>query len=130
MSVAPLSVVSGPQSHAAIADPAVILVLRAASAQGNKIMPLPLVAVLMPVTITWMPPSALVPIAVTHSDTCVPVWDSQPQLPGLGRTDDDCVDSVTLVRQAEAARMASDIFARAGESLYAGNATAARIPRG
>src|SRR4029078_10928904 len=110
MSVAPLSVVSGPQSHAAIADPAVILVVRAASAQGHRIMPLPLVAVLIPVTTTWMPPSIFVPIEVTYLDTCVPVLDSQPQLPGLGRTDDDCVDSVTLVRQADAPIMHSYIF--------------------
>src|SRR4029078_13438958 len=130
MSTEPLSVTSGPQSHAAIADPKVILVVRPAFAQGNRIMPLPFVALLMPVTITWMPPSALVAIEGTYLDTGVPVLDSQPQLPGLGRTDDDCVDSVTLVRQADAARMPSDIFARAGESLYAGNATAARIPRG
>src|SRR4026209_388062 len=113
MSVAPLSVVSGPQSHAAIADPAVILDALAASAQGNRIMPLPFVALLMPVTITWMPPSALVAIEVTYLDNCVPVLDSQPQLPATGRIDDDCVDSVTLVRQADAARMASDILARA-----------------
>src|SRR6185295_12827809 len=113
MSTEPLSVVSGPQSHAAIADPALILEFLAAFAQGNRIMPLPFVAVLMPVTITWMPPSPLVAIEVTYLDTCTLVLDSQPQLPATGRIDDDCVDSVTLVRQAEAARMASDILARA-----------------
>src|ERR1700680_1815405 len=91
-------------------------------------MPLPFVVLLMPVTTTWMPPSLLVAVGLTYLETWTPVLDSQPQLPGAGRVDEDCVLSVTLVRQADAARIASDILARAGESWYAGNATPARIP--
>ncbi len=96
-----------------MAEPAEMPVVRPASAQGFRMIPLPFVVVLMPVTTTWMAPAVLVAIDLTYLETWTPVLDSQPQLPAAGRTDEDCVVSVTLVRQADAARIASDILARA-----------------
>src|SRR5258708_40325816 len=91
-------------------------------------MPWPLVVVLMPVTTTWMAPLVLVAIDLTYFETWTFVLDSQPQLPATGRVDEDWVVSVTLVRQAEAARIASDILPRAVKCWYAGNASASTIP--
>src|SRR5258708_28344715 len=104
ISVPALSVMSGPQSQAAMAEPAEMFVVRPASAHGNRMMPLPLVVVLMPVTMTWMAPwGELVAIDLTYLETLTPVVDSQPQLPAAGSPAADCVVSGTLVRHARAA---------------------------
>ena len=123
---------SGPQIQEAICVPAVIGVKPVADEEGWSSIAIPLVVVLTPVITTWMVPGAaaalLVLIDFTYSETCTPLaLDSQPQKPDAGRTEDSCAVSVTLLRQAEAARRASEILERVVEGQGTGSATAARI---
>lgn len=112
---------SGPQVHAATAEPAEIKVVAVALEYGCNTIAMPLANVLMPVTTTLMLPGYAEPlpdvwIDLTYLETFVAAaaaLDSQPQNPAFGRVVADWALSVMLVRQAEAARIASDILARA-----------------
>ncbi len=106
---------TGPHNQVAIVPPAAGAVQPAgavapASVQGIKAT-VPLAPVAMPWASTSIRPAAVVLMLPTY--LLVAVVDSQPHAPAAGSVEADCTISVMLVRQDEAAKITSDILARA-----------------
>src|SRR3954466_12749592 len=108
---------SGPHCQEDTVPPGVTAPVLLALAQGLRSMFIVSAAVFTPWIVTWITPLALVLICLTYLEEPMPPaiaeLVSQPHKPGPGKVEADCAVSVILVRQAEAARMASEILARA-----------------
>lgn len=100
----------GPHSHALTEVPAT-----GGTTSGDRITAAVVGMTVAPnaeVASTWIAPLSFVETLATYLD--VLVEDSQPQLPAVGSEPgcEVCTDSVTPVRQADAAKINSDTLAR------------------